>query len=70
MGVAQTEVVGTDYETLFHAADQALYTVKRGGRGQFRFYNQTMRQMLSVISPIEGEDPHAAGITDKGDDRT
>ena len=55
MGVARTEVVGTDYETLFHAADQALYTVKRTGRGQFKFYDESMRQMFSAISPIDGD---------------
>ena len=55
MGVARTEVVGTDYETLFHAADQALYTVKRAGRGQFKFYDESMRQMFSAISPIDGD---------------
>ncbi len=53
MGVAQTSVVGSDYETLFHTADQALYTVKRGGRGQYRFYDDTMKKMLSAISPID-----------------
>ena len=38
MGVVCTETSGTDYEALFHAADQALYAVKRSGRGQYRFY--------------------------------
>ena len=53
MGVAEAEMVGTDYETLFHCADQALYTVKRSGRGHYRFYDDTMDKMLSVISPID-----------------
>ena len=56
MGIAETEQVGTDYEDLFHAADQALYTVKRSGRGQYYFYNDTMKKMLSAISPINGEE--------------
>ena len=56
MGVARTEIVGKDYDTLFHAADQALYAVKRAGRGQFRFYDDTMKEMLSVISPIDGSE--------------
>lgn len=56
MGVARADLVGTDYETLFHCADQALYTVKRTGRGNYRFYDDSMDKMLSVISPIdEGE---------------
>ena len=56
MGVARTDVVGTDYEDLFHAADQALYTVKRSGRGNYRFYDESMGRMLSAISPIDGGD--------------
>ena len=52
MGIAQTDQIGTDYDALFHAADNALYTVKRGGRGQFRFYDGAMQDTLSTISPI------------------
>ena len=59
MGVALTSAVPGGYDALFHAADAALYTVKRGGRGQYRFYDDTMRETLSVISPIEdGESAH------------
>lgn len=54
VGVATTETVGTDYDTLFHAADQALYTVKRSGRGHYRFYDDSMGETLSAISPIDG----------------
>ena len=58
MGVALTETVSSEYDDLFHAADAALYTVKRGGRGHYRFYDDAMRETLSVISPIEdGETP-------------
>ena len=57
MGVSRTEIVGTDYDTLFHAADQALYTVKRSGRGTYRFYDESMQKMLSVISPIDESHP-------------
>jgi len=70
MGVSQTETVGTDYEALFHAADQALYAVKRDKRGQFRFYDDSMRQMLSVLTPIVEETPHSDESTKRGDDRT
>ena len=59
MGIARTEDVGTDYETLFHAADQALYTVKRSGRGRYSFYDGSMQKTLSVISPIDGGTPDA-----------
>ena len=57
MGVATTQGQGTDYDTLFQAADQALYTVKRSGRGHYRFYNNSMKGTLSVISPIDGGRP-------------
>ena len=64
MGVARTEAVGTDYDALFHAADQALYQVKRSGRGRFVFYNETMQNMLSVISSIDS-DHERAGEADE-----
>ncbi|MCI8624304.1 MAG: diguanylate cyclase [Provencibacterium sp.] len=53
MGVARTEVVGRDYETLFHAADQALYTSKRAGDGRYYFYHESMQDGDSALSPIE-----------------
>ena len=56
MGVALTSTSMCDYDHLFHAADQALYTVKRGGRGQYRFYDESMRETLSAISPIDGDE--------------
>ena len=60
MGVAKTQMLGTDYDTLFHAADQALYAAKRGGRGQFRFYDGDSCETLSLISPIDSERESAA----------
>ena len=70
MGVAPTQLVGMDYETLFHAADQALYTVKRGGRGQYRFYDKTMQQTLSAISPIDGCTAETAQTKHEGEEHT
>ena len=57
MGIALTATVPGGYDALFHAADAALYTVKRGGRGKYRFYDETMRETLSAISPIEDGGP-------------
>lgn len=66
MGIAQADVVGSDYEALFHAADQALYTIKRSGRGRYDFYDDSMKQMLSVITPIDmGEPAEAENIQGK-----
>ena len=53
MGVAETDLVGREFDTLFHAADQALYAAKRAGRGQYCFYDTSMKAMLSEISPID-----------------
>jgi len=53
MGVARTKDVGTEYDQLFHSADQALYTAKRAGGQQYRFYNDSMMETLSAISPID-----------------
>ena len=53
MGIARTNGDLGDYETLFHCADQALYAAKRGGRGQYKFYDDSMNDTLSAISPID-----------------
>ncbi|MDE7132871.1 MAG: diguanylate cyclase [Lachnospiraceae bacterium] len=53
MGVANISGEACDYETLFHCADQALYASKRAGRGQYKFYDESMIHTLSVISPID-----------------
>ncbi len=53
MGIALTDMVGYDYTKLFHNADKALYAAKRAGRGRYCFYDPSMQDMLSVISPID-----------------
>ena len=69
LGAALTATVPGGYDALFHAADAALYTVKRGGRGQYRFYDESMKQMLSVISPIDSDEQNgdSAPAEQKGD---
>ena len=59
MGVAQTELVGHEYNDLFRAADSALYTIKHGQRGKgnkYVFYDRTMSKETdeSAISRIDG----------------
>lgn len=64
MGVALTDQVGADYNALFHAADRALYSIKRGTRGRgakYVFYDPSMDETdnettsLSSILPTEAE---------------
>ena len=53
MGIASSTPEDRIYEVLLHQADQALYSVKRNGRGHYQFYDSSMEGMLSVLSPIE-----------------
>lgn len=55
MGIALSPGVEGGYEVLFRRADQALYTAKRNGRKHYCFYNNSMREMISVLSPIESD---------------
>ena len=47
MGVATTEHDGKTFRDLFHRADAALYAAKQAGRGQYRFYDDSMHDILS-----------------------
>ena len=69
MGVSTPQMVGHDYDALFQAADRALYSVKRAGRGHVRFYKSSMKDTLSAISPIDGvtRTEHASDQTYKGE---
>ena len=65
MGIGRSEEMGTDYTALFNAADHALYAVKRGGRGSYRFYDSSMDKVLSAITPIDGEEDADGPETEK-----
>jgi len=52
IGVAMFPSDGTDGQTLFFAADEALYQAKQAGKNQFRFYART-----------KGEDGSEAGAS-------
>lgn len=51
MGIARTADVGSNYEAMFRAADQALYVAKENGRNRYCFYNDSMRDTL--LTPHE-----------------
>lgn len=53
MGIALSPENGTQYDALFHAADQALYVAKKGGKDRYRFYDDSMQGVLSVLSPMD-----------------
>lgn len=53
MGVADSDTVGEDFDALFEAADQALYTAKHISRGKYCFYNKTMQGTRSALSGID-----------------
>ena len=55
MGVAQWPRDAQTYEALFHCADQALYASKRTGKSKYSFYEASMQDTLSSLSPIESD---------------
>lgn len=47
MGAATTKEHGKTFRELFHRADAALHVAKEAGRGQYRFYDDSMEDVLS-----------------------
>ncbi len=56
MGVSRSKNVGRKYENMFGCADKALYRAKQSGRAQYCFYDDSMKEILSAISSIDGEE--------------
>lgn len=53
MGVALSPENGMEYDQLFLHADKALYAAKKNGRHHYCFYDDTMQELLSVLSRVE-----------------
>ena len=47
MGVACVDDSIGDYDTLFEMADKAAYSVKRGGKNSYRFYDETLKDVVT-----------------------
>lgn len=52
-GLSETDIVGADYDKLFSSANQALYAAKKAGGGKYMFYDKTMSDISSELSPID-----------------
>ncbi len=58
IGVARTRDLGRDYTSLFRAADQALYTVKRSARGTLQLYDTSMKDVFpDPTTPMDQMEP-------------
>lgn len=66
MGVALSPSVGNDYDALFQAADRALYSAKRAGRGRLMFYDESMRGIFPEVSSMTDEKEEEARDDDSG----
>ena len=59
MGVASNSEAGSDYDSLFRCADQALYVVKHSeNKGRYNYYHKenAIDMATSAISPIDEEE--------------
>ncbi len=46
MGVARTEGFSGDYDLLLSMADTAMYSVKKNGKNAYRFYDDSMKELM------------------------
>ncbi len=55
IGIAVAPDDGTDFETLYHKADSALYHVKEHGKGSYAFYNEDIGEKNGLRERDGGE---------------
>lgn len=53
MGISLYPSDGLTYDEIFECADKALYASKRSGKNQYRYYSTDMKNLFSVLSPID-----------------
>lgn len=53
MGAAKTEESGEDYDCLLQKANQALSAAKSSGKGRIRYYDGSMKEIQSELTPID-----------------
>lgn len=53
MGVAIVTKDSASYDEIFHRADQALYFAKKHGKNKYEFYKDSMKGLLSILSPMD-----------------
>ncbi len=54
IGIALTRTVGKNYNALLQGADRALYTAKQMGEGTCCFFQESLQENPSELSPIKG----------------
>ena len=47
MGVALHDSSITEYNTLFEMADKAAYSIKRSGKNSYRFYDDSLKNVVT-----------------------
>ena len=58
IGIAMFPTDGTDGQSLFFAADAALYEAKQAGKNQWRFFDRSANQKKAPAAPVKSSGSH------------